>query len=80
MSRLTAFSRLEQGAIIRGNPMSDDKHDYVEEDDESTVGENIESTGDTVEGEEEEASLEQLVEKLEVDLSEAREAALRAQI
>ena len=59
--------------------MSDDKHDYVEEDDESTVGENIESTGDTVEGEEEEVSLEQLVEKLEVDLSEAREAALRAQ-
>ena len=51
--------------------MSDDKHDYVEEDDESTVGDNIdstgvestgiESTGDTVEGEEEEASLEQLV-------------------
>ena len=64
--------------------MSDDKHDYVEGDDESTVGDNIESTGvestgDTVEGEEEETSLEQLVEKLEVDLEEAREAALRAQ-
>ena len=79
MSRLTAFSRLEQGTITRGNPMSDDKHDYVEEDDESTVGENIESTDDTVEGEEEEVSLEQLVEKLEVDLAEAHEAALRAQ-
>jgi len=59
--------------------MSDDKHDYVEEDDESTVGENIESTDDTVEGEEAEVSLEQLVEKLEVDLAEAHEAALRAQ-
>lgn len=55
--------------------MSDDKNEYVE--DSTTVGGTIDTTdeaGDTVE-----LSLEQVVDKLEADLSEARDAALRAQ-
>lgn len=57
--------------------MSDDKHEYVEDDSAAAVGGTIDTTdegGDTVE-----LSLEQVVDRLEADLAEARDAALRAQ-
>jgi molecular chaperone GrpE len=57
--------------------MSDDKHEYAEDDATAPVGSTIDTTdeeADTIE-----LSLEQVVDRLEADLAEARDAALRAQ-
>ena len=57
--------------------MSDDKHEYAEDDAAAPVGSTIDTTdeeADTIE-----LSLEQVVDRLEADLAEARDAALRAQ-
>lgn len=57
--------------------MSDDKHEYADDGSASAVGGTIDTTdegGDAVE-----LSLEQVIDKLEADLADARDAALRAQ-
>ena len=60
--------------------MSDDKNEYVEGDDPSTLGGNIDTTDDAADADQaDEMTLEQMVERLEADLAEAKEAALRAQ-
>lgn len=57
--------------------MSEDKQDYVEDTETPPVSERLDTTDEG--GDAAELSLEEMIDRLEADLSEARESALRAQ-